>query len=231
VVLSCAALLAGPLLSTRTHASISLSVDLEPMPVSELVELLETRWAQAADSRVLAELAHVHALAYILKTEIAQVRTGSPQLGWYSAGVPFLHVVKTSDPAQQHAAEAHLRQARVLYVHAIELRWDDLPLRLDYARLLDISGNRDQAIAQYRKVIALQALDKPIPRTVIDDHFIIVHPSTRYFAEAAARHLIPLLDPAVDRTEIVRLSELDASLGDAERRLILIPCRASYASC
>jgi tetratricopeptide (TPR) repeat protein len=205
-------LLVGSMLGSGTHASILLPPKLTPMPVQELVQILEARGAQG-DLAAWAELARVHALAYALKTEVAQTEwayltDGAPQLRWYHGGDPFERSTPAADAGQEQVARAHREQACTLYVSALAVSPDDLQVRLEYARLLDHSRDQQQAIAQYRQVIELQALRQPVPDVVIDARFIIRAPSTKGYAMTAARHLISLLDPGRDRGEIQRLREL-----------------------
>jgi hypothetical protein len=194
-------LLAGLLLVAPVRATIVLTpVEIVPMPVQELASLLEARWQLKGDVEALTQAALVHALAYALKTDVARVRKESPESGWFNYLMdPFAESVEATGSAQQQAAEAHLQPARALYSSALAMMPDSSALRFEYARLLDISGDRQQAIANYRLLIESEAFRNAGSGG-----------ATRPYAVLAARRLVTLLDPLTDGEEILHLRELTA---------------------
>jgi hypothetical protein len=189
-------LLASSIITTPTHATTDVTPDeVVAMPVAQLAALLEARWIEAGDQIALWELARTHALAFAQKTEVAMVRKHSPESGWrYYIIDPFADAVAATDARQQQLAYAHVEPAKVFYRAALANMPNVMGLRFQYARLLEESGARDDAITQYRRIIE------------VTDEALLQHAeAASWYAATAARHLIPLLDGNQDGEEIRRL--------------------------
>src|SRR5262245_50744531 len=85
--------------------------DIEKVPVERLVKNLEERIKQKPDdAEAVFNLARVHAMAYALKSDTAEVRKGEENKGaWFGyepAHVPFANE-PTKDEARLKAAKEH----------------------------------------------------------------------------------------------------------------------------
>jgi hypothetical protein len=198
--------------------------DLDKVPVDRLVtNLEETVKKDAKDLKALVNLARVHAMAYALKTDTAEVRKGKEAEGvWFGyepALVPFSKVEKTDDADKLKAAKAHLAEAVERYKQAVALAPDDLTVRLGYSWTVDQSGDKDEAVKQYRSLLddawkKEQDL-KSLPlggRTVTGE---------------GAGYLIALLDADKDKDEIATLTDRAAKLNKLPRPVtpIAVPLR------
>jgi hypothetical protein len=200
-------LLASSIIATPTHATTDVTPEeVVAMPVAQLAALLEARWIEAGDQIALWELARTHALAFAQKTEVAMVRKHSPVSGWrYYIIDPFADAVAATDARQQQLAYAHVEPAKVFYRAALANMPNAMGLRFQYARLLEESGARDDAITQYRRIIEAQHHKQAAGDTVTDEALLQHAEAASWYAATAARHLIPLLDGNQDGEEIRRL--------------------------
>jgi hypothetical protein len=197
--------------------------DLEEVPVARLVENLQKAIeTKPKDARLRLNLARVHAMAYALKTDKAQVNKRIDALaawfGYEAKFVPF--TPKATDDADRRAtAREHLKKATASYREAIKLAPDDLAARLGLAWTTEQAGNKDEAIRQYRDVITRGwKNEKKLKAGPIGGNYITVE---------AAGYLIPLLDKTADREEIATLQERSAQLRKLPRPVtpIAIPLR------
>ena len=198
---------ASSIVATPTYATTVVTPEeVVAMPVAQLATLLEARWIQAGDQVALAELARTHALAFAQKTEVAMVRKHSPESGWHYYIIdPFADAVAATDAHQQQVAYAHVEPAKVFYLAALVTMPNVMGLRFEYARLLEKSGARDDAITQYRRIIEAQPHEQATGDTVADEALLQHANAASRYAATAARHLIPLLDGTQDSEEIRRL--------------------------
>src|SRR5438874_2105627 len=154
-------LLAGAavLLGSDTAQARYARPDLQKIPVEQLVKNLEAQAAKnPKDATVLLNLARVHAMAYALKTDTAEVHKKRPEAGaWFGyepTHVPF-SARKTDDPAKLQAARAHLEKAIDRYQQTLKLSPDNLTAMLGLAWCVEQDGkDRDAAIEFYRRTIA-----------------------------------------------------------------------------
>lgn len=197
--------------------------DLYNVPVERLINNLETLAKQhPKDVEVRLNLARVHAMAYALKTETAEVHKGRENEGaWFGyqpAHVPFA-VKPTDDKARLAAARGHLAKAIARYEEALKLDPDNLTAALGYAWCVEQSGNKQKAITEYRKVI-----DAAWPKERrLKDAGLGWHSVT---AEAAV-YLIQLLDSQKDKQEIATLQARIDKMGRVPRLVtpLVIPLR------
>jgi hypothetical protein len=172
--------------------------DLVNVPVERLIKNLEAiARNDPKDVRVRFNLARVHAMAYALKTDTAQVRKNEEGRGaWFGyepAHVPF-KAISTNDKNKLNAAREHLAKAIERYAEVLKLDPGHLTAVLGHAWCIDQSGDRDRAIKEYREVIeAAWVKEKDMKQAPLGWHSVT--------AEAAG-YLIPLLDKDRDNREI-----------------------------
>src|SRR5690606_17628157 len=93
-----------------------------------------------------------HAMAYASKPQEVQTMKGELWFGFEPRNVPF-QVVESKDKQDQAKAEKHLARALETYEAALQLDAKNVVGRLGYAWVLDQAGQKQAAIAEYRKVI------------------------------------------------------------------------------
>jgi hypothetical protein len=212
------------LLLTPTSQGEYAQVEVEQVPVERLVRHLEAAVKKDPKSvQALVNLARVHGMAYALKSDTARVTKGredqGPWFGYEPPFVPFSTVEKTDDAARRKAARVHLAKAVERFRQAVKLAPHNLPARLGYAWTLDQSGKKEDAVKQYRALIAdAWKTEKDLKTLDLGGHTIV--------AEAAG-YLIPLLDKEKDKGEITTLTERAARLKRLPRPItpIAIPLR------
>jgi len=175
--------------------------DLVNVPVDRLVRNLEALVKENPKNVELRfNLARVHSMAYALKTDTADVPKGMESNGvWFGyehSHIPF-EVKPTADRDRLKIARQHLNRAIAVYGEVLALDPQNLPAALGHAWCIDQSGDKQQAITEYRRV-AMLAWQKEKDMKSGDLGF---HPVT---AEAAT-YLIALLDKEKDKTEIASL--------------------------
>jgi hypothetical protein len=216
--------LAACLSLTPASPGIYLQEDIQQVPVERLVTNLEKAVKKnPMDVTGLVNLARVHAMAYSLKTDTAWVRKGKEEMGpWFNYEakfVPFSKVEKTEDAAKQKEAKAHLAKAIERYKEAVKLAPDNLPARLGYAWTLEQSGEKKEAVKEYRALIEdAWKKEKDLKHLGLSGHTVV--------AEATG-YLIPLLDKEKDRKEIATLTERAAQLHKLPRLItpVAVPLR------
>lgn len=183
----------------------SIIVDVQNVPVERVVANLERQVAERPkDAGVRVNLARVHAMAYAQKVRTVPTPNDDGKRGvvlWAGEFVPDFRqfeVKSTSDPKALAVAREHLAKAIARYREALELAPDNLVARMGLGWTLSQSDDRPGAIAALRDVVA---------RALAEDRMKSgrVMAGQRSLTEEAARYLIPLLDPVVDRDEIARL--------------------------
>jgi hypothetical protein len=222
LAVSCAILVGWPVGDPNLFA-LYLEPDLENIPVSRLIENLEA--LAKKDEKAVAprqNLARVHAMAYALKTDTAQVQKGKQDQGaWFGFEpryIPF-EVKKTEDEAKIKAANEHLDKALERYKGVIKLDEKNLVAKLGLAWCLDQAKKKDQAIKEYRAVVEeAWAKEKDLKFGDLGGHYIT--------AEAAG-YLIPLLDSEKNKNEIATLKNRTKTLEALPRPVtpIVVPLR------
>jgi tetratricopeptide (TPR) repeat protein len=198
--------------------------DLVNVPIARVVANLEALAEKnPKDARVRLNLARAHAMAYALATDTAQVRRGKETegvwLGYTPRHVPF-NVKKVKDPKKQEEAKKHLDAAIAWYEQAIKADKNNVTAQLGHAWALEQAGQKEQAIAGYRKVVkAAWAKEKDMRRAPLGWHSAT--------AEAAG-YLIPLLDPKKDKEEIASLQKKAKKARSIPRPItpLVVPLRA-----
>jgi tetratricopeptide (TPR) repeat protein len=197
--------------------------DLERIPVERLVSNLEDlAKKEPKDAKIRFNLARVHAMAYALKTDSAEVWKGRAGQGaWFGytpAFVPF-KPIPTKDEDKAKAAQEHLKKAIADYQAALQLDPKLLAAELGLAWLLEQSGEKEKAIKAYRAVIEKGwREEKDQKGGPLGGNFI---------TKEAAGYLIPLLKKEKDDHEIDTLKERVAKLDKLPRPVtpIVIPLR------
>jgi tetratricopeptide (TPR) repeat protein len=198
--------------------------ELRAVPVDRLVANLEAQLKQdPANVEVHLNLARLHAMAYALKTSEAQVgRYGTKEEIWYgppnSKLIPY-EAKPAASPEQAAEAAEHLRRAISEYETVLKLDPDNLPGRLGHGWILEQSGSKAEAIAEYREVIARAWPKESTSRRTL--------PGTRYYTDEAVDYLVPLLDPAKDAAEIATLRGRQEKLRSLPRAITPIALRLS----
>ena len=196
--------------------------DLVNVPVERLINNLEASVKNdPKNAQVRFNLARVHAMAFALKTETAQVRKGKENEAWFgyeSDHVPF-KAIATDDKNKLNAAREHLVRAIERYEEGLNLDPKNLTATLGHAWCLEQSGDKERAIKEYREVIeAAWVKEKDMEGA----------PSGwRSVTAEAAGYLIPLLDKDKDRRETAELQDRINRTDSIPRRItpIVIPLR------
>jgi hypothetical protein len=224
------ALLAGAavLLGNGPVQARYMRPDLDRIPVEQLVKNLEALAAKnPKDATILLNLARVHAMAYALKTDTAEVNKKRPEAGaWFGyepTHVPFT-AKKTDDPAKLKAARAHLEQAIRRYMETLKLAPENGTAALGLAWCVEQDGKgKETAIDLYRRVIEFAwKKEKDLKTAGLGWHSVT--------AEAAG-YLIPLLDSTKDADEIKGLNDRVQQMKQVRRPVtpLVIPLRAGLA--
>jgi tetratricopeptide (TPR) repeat protein len=187
-----------------------IRLQIETVPVDRLVaNLSKLADENPKDAQVRFNLARLHAMAFALKTDTAEIRQGQEEngafFGYEPRHIPFA-VQETKDEDKLKEGKVQLAKAIDRYREALKLDPNLLPAQLGYAWCLEQSGKRDEAIAEYRKTIELGwKKEKDLTHADFGWHSIV--------AEAAG-YLKPLLDAEKDKDEI---AELDQRIAKMER--------------
>ena len=213
--------------------ALYVAVDIETVPIARLISNLEARAAaDPSDLETRLNLARTHAMAYALRTDTTEATKATPATDplrdaespapWF--GYEPNYVPWTGrEPANRispQAARSHLLEAIALFrniVPRLAVRTYDnmgLTARLGFAWCLDQAGQRDEAIAEYRRVIDLASPN-------------MTDRGRRWplMAAEAAGYLLLLLDARRDREEIASLTRLRSEAVGMRRAItpIVIP--------
>jgi tetratricopeptide (TPR) repeat protein len=216
--------LAACLLLTPEVPGKYARVEVQNVPIERLIRNLEMAVKKnPKDVQALVNLARTHGMAYALKTDTTEVRKGHEELGpWFGYEpkvVPFNTVQKTNDSAKQKAAKAHLAKAVECFREAVKLVPDDLRVRLGYAWTLEQSGQKKEAVKEYRALIEdAWKKEKDLKTLGLGGHSVVAE---------ATDYLIPLLGKEKDKIEIAALTERAAQLRKLPRSItpVAIPLR------
>jgi len=230
----------------------------EQVPIDRLFTNLQQRLVRDTNNFELTyDLARLHSMAYSTNLASIGVRTNTWRPEFYypgsDSGVPR-RVYLPSTPADQKRALAHLTNAILLYERAIVLlkkstneppykKWLVLPLELGLAWCLDQTGSRKNALAAYRKALAL-AWKKEVTGEFsitewMQDKWNAVKSgnnplrTTRRgyigpgvcYSEEIIGYMLKLLDPVKDAKEIAELKDNQKTLASMGRAItpILVP--------
>jgi len=147
----------------------------------------------------------LYGMAYAANTDELPIAKG---LAGTNAGeVWFGHEPSLIPPRAQPAPNAsragqskvYLDKARQHYRTALDLNASSLLGRIGYAWILEQSGDKAGAVAEYRRVIE-RAWPKEMSKKFADL-------GERFYTQEAAEHLVPLLDAKSDTAEIAELKE------------------------
>jgi len=200
-----------------------LMPDLINVPIERLIRNLEAL-AEKDPKRVETQfnLARVHAIAYALRTESAQILQPREDDGvWFPPGMASIpsSVKPTNDKGLLETANKHLAKAIERYEETVRLAPDNLTAALGYAWCVEQSGQKRKAVEEYRKVIeAAWEQEKDLESAGVGWHSVT--------AEAVG-YLIPLLDKDEDHEEIKTLKNRHEQMGMVVRPYtpIVIPLR------
>lgn len=188
--------------------------DTLDVPVDKLLAKLEQQAAKAPkDAHLQYLLGRVNAIAYAQNVATFQVAKNDPDKPWFGPLDPGY----PPDRVVAKGARKRLEQALAHYRKAVELDPKDGVARMGLAWCLEESGDRAQAITQYRKVYAEA---KP------EGH--VFGPGIR---QEAGQRLVALLDPKKDAAEIAELKKEIARLEAQPRAVtpVLIPLERGAA--
>ncbi len=142
-----------------------MQVETQDVPLERLiVNITDKAKAEPANAEALHQLARIHAIAYSNKLgEADPVKSWTgwqkkdpeqPWLGYQPPHVPYNKVTPTEDDRKLEAAKAHLATAIETYKKALAAKPDDTTIMLGLAWCQDQAGEKEAAIAGYRKVAA-----------------------------------------------------------------------------
>lgn len=190
--------------------------DLIKTPVDRLVENISKQVEKEPQNVALqVNLARTHAMAWAKKTDELDVekrKPNEPFFGYLPPRIPFGEVIELNDDFQKEnkldaaaieklraAAAQHLKLAIQSYRKALELDPDQATAQLGLAWALDQSGNQEDAIDLYRKIVA-DGWEKEKDLEIAPMGFQSI------VAEAAG-YLLDKLDENDDKQEIEELSQ------------------------
>lgn len=213
-------LLAGWALTSGLQARPYIP-DLADVPIGQLLTRYEKRLAQEpADAHNHYVLGRLNAMAYATGCKQFKVKKddGQAYFGALDPGYP------PRPPAARNSNSAHLKKAVREYARAVELKPDDLAMRLGYAWTLDQSGRRVEAIQQYRKVFQAAYRQESSKNGL---GVFAGLPMT----EETGQYLLALLDSKRDASEIAEISSKIKEVEKIPRAItpILIPLQRGTA--
>lgn len=222
-IFSVSAILAAFCLADSSVHAIFIRPDLEKVPVERIVKNLEQIAAKEPKNvQARYNLARVHAMAFALKTDTAEINKKQENNGaWFGytpAFVPF-KAVETKDKDKLAAAKKHLNTAIKSYDEVLALQADNLAAQLGRAWCVEQSGEKAEAVKAYRKVIETGwQKEGKLKFGPLGGNFI---------TKEAAGYLIPLLDKQKDDKEIDTLKSRIAQLNKLPRPItpIAIPLK------
>lgn len=196
------------------HSSaMFMRTETKDVPLERLIaNIAEKAKAEPTNPEALHLLARVHAIAYSQKLGDAdKVTTATDRQGkelpqpWFGdlpPRVPFSKVTSTEDEAKLKAAKAHLSIAIENYKKALAAKPGDNTIQLGLAWCQDQAGEKDAAIAGYRKV-ATEAWAVESKSGGGFGNFLYVE---------TVGYLKPLLDATKDAAEIAEIEKKSQTL-------------------
>lgn len=184
-------------------SAMYMPVEIRNIPIRRLIEnLSEKAKADPSNPETLHQLARVHAIAYSSKLDdaaLVEVTEKTPDKPWFGNSpphVPHRQITETTEEPKLEAAKAHLAAAIANYKMALAAKPGDATILLGLAWCQDQAGEKQAAIAGYRKVAAA-AWEEESTSTGGLGNFRYVE---------TADYLIPLLDKDKDAAEIKELT-------------------------
>jgi len=236
-----------------------IQFETRQVPIERLFANLQQRLARDTNNfEVTYDLARLHSMAYSTNLASIAVRTNDDRPQFYypgtDSGVPRQVIPAHSVTARSEALR-HLTNAIRLYERAIILlkestnnsaskEWLVLPLELGHAWCLDQSGARNEALAAYRKTLAiawtkevtgefsfkewvqgkwnaLKAGGNPFQSTTTRRGYL----GDICFGEEIIGYMLKLLDPVQDAKEIADLRDRQKTLKSMGRMVtpVVVP--------
>jgi tetratricopeptide (TPR) repeat protein len=191
-----ALLIASPALAKYARPQLA-NVPIERV----LTNLADKSAAKPKDAGLKFNLARAYAMAYASKTEKVDVQAKDEDALWFGyepKNVPFT-VQPSDDKAANDLAKKRLAQAIETYEEGLKLAPEDAVGRLGYGWCLEQAGQKDAAIAEYRKVIdAGWKTEGKLDRAGLGFRSLVVE---------AGGYLKPHLDAKRDAEELATLDE------------------------
>lgn len=190
-----------------------MRVETKDVPLERLIaNIAEKAKAEPKNPEALHQLARIHAIAYSNKLGDADPVTSAsdrrekevvrPWFGYQPPRVPFNKVTSTEDEAKQKAAKGHLAIAIENYKLALAAKPGDNTIQLGLAWCQDQAGEKEAAIAGYRKV-ASAAWEEESKSGGGFGNFLYVE---------TVGYLKPLLDAKKDSAEIADIEKKSQTL-------------------
>lgn len=200
---------------------------LANVPIERVIaNLAKDAEAKPKDAAAKFRLARAYAMGYASKKENVEVQAKDEKelwLGYEPLNQP-LEVQPTDDKKVEAAAEERLAKAIETYEGALKLDPMNHKGRLGYAWSLEQAGKKQEALAEYRKVIeAGWKTESTLEVGGLGFHSITAE---------AAKYAIPLMDPKQDAAEITDLKGRIAKMEALPRPItpIAIPLRAGLTA-
>lgn len=171
---------------------------IQPVPIDRLIANFERRLQEGPrDLEALLNLARLHMMAYVLKSDTVPVAPGTT--GAWTRDTRFGRV--SIPPARDNAAESrarqHLEKAIDTYNAAVAVESTHVVARLGRAWCLEQAGRISEAMTGYRNVLEdVWPSQRGGPRTAWSNYDL---------AAEVSGYLLPLLDPVRDRDEIAQI--------------------------
>ena len=212
------------LMNQPSASALFIRPDLEKVPIARLIENLEEAVKKDdKNNQLKLNLAHVHAMAYAMKSDMLEVFKGKekdgPWFGYTPPHVPFNKVQKTADPKQMEAAKEHLQKALDIYATVVKADDKNMVARIGHAWLMEQSGEKMKAIGAYRKLLDdAWEKEKDLKFLGLSGNTITIE---------AGGYLVALLDKEKDKEEIAKLNDRIAAQRKLPRPVtpIAIPLR------
>lgn len=205
-----------------------MKVDTAQVPVQRLIKNLSAKHeASPKDAELCHQLARAHSVAYARKLGendgVTTKKTDTDRLwfGYEPAFVPFAKTEKTEDAQRQKEALQHLQQAIQYYQKAHQLKPDDFVILLGLSWCQEQSGDKQAALAGYRKVLEHAWITEKAGGGTMGP---ILHVETSGYA-------LPLLDQTKDAEEIKRIQQRNEELEALPRAItpLIVPLHGQVA--
>lgn len=199
-----------------------MQVETEDVPVQRIIKNLSAKHEAApTDAEICHQIARAHSVAYARKlgeNDGVTTKKKEPERLWFGYEpnfVPFAKTEKTEDAQRQKEAMQHLQKAVDFYQKAHKLKPDDVVILLGLSWCQDQAGDKQAALAGYRKVLENAWKTEKTQGGTMGP---ILHVETSGYA-------LPLLDAAKDAEEIKRIKERNAELEAMPRAItpLIVP--------
>lgn len=227
------------LAATIPALAIYMEADLRDVPLKRLIKNVEKQTtSDPNNAQAWHHVARTHAMAYsrkLAESDEVQMYLGQksgnplkkksppePWFGFDGPRVPFSQVKKATTEEANAIAKQHLEKAIAAYRKARTLSPDDTTIRLGLAWALDQAGNDDEAIKEYRAILA-EAWKREGKMTGGFGNYL--------YTETGA-YLLPHLDSKKDAREIAEIKKRTEHLESLPRAItpIIIPVEKETTS-